>query len=217
MSELTTADVMCRKVITAAPDTSFKELVGIMLAYDVGVIPVVDLGGRPLGVVSEPDLASKLEFCGGTANLPVLGGMRRRSRWRKSSATVAADLMSAPAVTVTDGVALGVALRLLGNDETSLLCVVNGAGTLVGVLTRRDTLRLFLRGDDAIRNDLERRLCASFGVGIQVVGGVVTLDGALNLRSATERAEWIARGVPGVISVRNNLSFDVDDLMITGL
>jgi osmotically-inducible protein OsmY len=54
-------------------------------------------------------------------------------------------------------------------------------------------------------------------VGIRVAGGVVTLEGALSLRSATERAEWIARGVPGVISVRNNLRFDVDDLMITGL
>ncbi|NKE59900.1 CBS domain-containing protein [Lentzea sp. PSKA42] len=221
MSELKTADVMCRRVVTAALDTSFKELVGIMIAYDAGVIPVVDSRGRPVGVVSEADLATKLEFHCGAASPPLLGGLRLRSRWHKSSATVAAELMSTPAITVTADVTLCSALRLLRGEQASVLCVVNDAGTLVGMLSRRDALRLFLRGDDAIRDDLERQLCPASAtvcrVAVLVCDGAVTLDGALSLRSATERAEWIARGVPGVISVRNNLSFDVDDLMITGL
>ncbi|WP_143467259.1 BON domain-containing protein, partial [Lentzea kentuckyensis] len=176
--------------------------------------------GRPVGVVTEGDLAAKLEFHGGAANPPVLGGTRARTRWHKSSATVAADLM-APATTVAEGVNLRVALRRLAGEQASVLCVVNGAGTLVGVLARRGALRLFLRGDDAIRADLERQLCPVSAtvnrIAVRVSGGVVTLDGTLSLHSATERAGWIARGVPGVIAVHNNLSFDVDDLMITGL
>ena len=99
--------------------------------------------------------------------------------------------------------------------------MVNCSGTLVGILTRRDALRLFLRGDDAIRTDLERQLLPASStvhrVAVRVSSGLVTLDGSLCLRSATERAEWIARAVPGVIAVRNRLTFDVDDLMITGL
>ncbi|MDX8141471.1 CBS domain-containing protein [Lentzea sp. NBC_00516] len=220
MSEPKTADVMCRRVVTAALDSPFKELVGLMIVHEVTAIPVVDSAGHPVGVVSEEDLAAKLEFRGGAENPPVLAGAHRRVRWHKSSATVAADLMTTPVATVTEGLSLCAALRLLAGEHASLLCVVNGAGTLVGVLTGRDALRLFLRGDDEIRADLERHLPAStrvHGVTVHVSGGVVTLDGTLSLHSATERAEWIARGVPGVITVRNRLSFDVDDLMITGL
>lgn len=221
MTEPKTADVMCRRVVTAALDTSYKELVGMMIAHEVNAIPVVDSAGRPVGAVSEEDLATKLEFHGGAASPPVLGGVHTRARWHKSSATVAADLMTTPAAIVTEGVDLCAALRLLAAERASVLCVVNGAGTLVGVLTRRDALRLYLRGDDAIRADLERQLLPAstrvHRLAVRVSGGLVTLDGALCLRSATERAEWIARTVPGVIAVRNELSFDVDDLMITGL
>ncbi|WP_425435818.1 CBS domain-containing protein, partial [Lentzea kentuckyensis] len=39
---------MCRRVVTAALDTSFKELVGIMIAHEVIAIPVVDSTGRPV-------------------------------------------------------------------------------------------------------------------------------------------------------------------------
>jgi len=220
MSEPKTADVMCRRVVTAALDTSFRELVGTMIAHEVSAIPVVDSAGHPVGVVTEEDLATKLEFHGGAANPPLLGGTHARVRWHKSSATVAADLMT-PAKTVMEGVDLCAALRRLAGEQASVLCVVNGAGTLVGVLARSDALRLFLRGDDAIRADLERRLCPVSAtvnrIAVRVSGGAVTLAGALSLHSTTERAEWIARGVPGVIEVHNNLSFDVDDLMITGL
>lgn len=221
MSEPKTADVMCRRVVTAALDSSFKELVGMMIAHEVSAIPVVDSAGRPVGVVSEEDLAAKLEFHGGAENPPVLAGTHTRVRWHKSSATTAADLMTTPAATVTEGIDLCAALRLLAGERASVLCVVNSAGTLVGVLTRRGALRLFLRGDDAIRADLERQLRPAsttvHRITVRVSDGMVTLDGTLSLHSATDRAEWIARGVPGVIAVRNNLSFDVDDLMITGL
>jgi CBS domain-containing protein len=221
MSKPKTADVMCRRVVTAALDTPFKELVGIMIVHEVSAIPVVDSAGRPVGIVSEEDLATKLEFHGGAASPPVLGGRDTRARWHKSSATAAADLMTTPVATVSEGLDLCAALRRLAAGRAHALCVVNGAGTLVGVLTRRDALRLFLRGDDAIRADLERQLLPASStvhrVAVHVSGGLVTLNGTLCLRSATERAEWIARAVPGVIAVRNRLTFDVDDLMITGL
>ncbi|MFJ8962704.1 CBS domain-containing protein [Lentzea sp. NPDC102401] len=221
MTEPTTADVMSRRVLAAAPDMPFRELVGAMIAADVSVVPVIDAVGRPVGLVSEVDLAAKLEFHGGAESPPILAGAHARSRWHKAFGCCAADLMTAPAVMVAEDMPLCLALRVLAGERMDALCVVNDRGTLVGLLTRRDALRLFLRGDDAIRGDLERQLFGAaptkHRVVVRVAGGVVTLDGALCLRSATERAEWIAHGVAGVIAVRNNLSFDVDDLMITGL
>lgn len=222
MGQLTTAQMMCRRVLTAAPDTDFKALVGMVLACDVSMVPVIDHAGRPLGVVSEADLTAKLEFRCGTAAPPVLSGSTVRSRWHRSGGLRASELMAAPAVVVPEHASLCSALRVLTAARVDAACVVNDRGTLVGVLARRDALRVYLRDDDAIRADLERELFGSVvtaphRVVARVTNGHVTLDGALCLHSATERAERVARGVAGVVGVRNNLSFDVDDLMITGL
>lgn len=222
MGELTAARVMCRRVVTAALETQFKELVGMVLACDVSVVPVIDSAGRPLGVVSETDLTAKLEFGGGTVAPPMLAGSVVRSRWQRSAGIRAADLMVSPAVTIAEPEPLCSALRTLTAARVDAACVVNGHGTLVGLLARRDALRVYLLDDAAIRAEVQQAL---FGaetatlrrVAVRVAGGRVTLDGVMCLRSATERAGRIARGVAGVVEVRNNLRFDVDDLMITGL
>ncbi|WP_112225278.1 CBS domain-containing protein [Lentzea atacamensis] len=91
--ELTAARVMCRRVVTAAPETLFEDLVGMVLACDVSVVPVIDPAGRPQGVVSETDLPAKLEFRGGTDARAGAGGLggavavaaRRRGRGPRSS------------------------------------------------------------------------------------------------------------------------------------
>ncbi|GAB2864390.1 CBS domain-containing protein [Lentzea nigeriaca] len=218
MGELTTASVMCRRVVTAAPDTVFRDLVGMVLACEVSMVPVVGPAGRPLGVVSETDLTAKLEFRGGTASPPVLAGSVVRSRWQRCGGLLASELMVAPAITIGEQEPLWSALRVLTAARVDAACVVNDNGTLIGVLARRDALRVYLRDDAAIRADLERALVSSdVPVEVRVAGGLVTLEGTLCLRSATERAERIARAVAGVVGVRNNLGFDVDDLMITGL
>jgi CBS domain-containing protein len=213
---------MCRRVVTAVPDTPFRELVGMMLACEVSVVPVIDPAGRPLGVVSEPDLTAKLEFRGGTVARPVLAGAVVRSRWQRASGIRAAELMLSPAVTVGEQEPLCSALSVLTAARVDAACVVNGHGTLVGLLSRRDALQVYLRDDAAIRAEVERALFGAetatwHRVAVRVTGGHVRLDGVMCLRSATERAGRIARGVAGVIEVRNNLRFDVDDLMITGL
>jgi len=46
MRESTVADVMTRHVITAVPDTPFKELVRMLLAHDIDALPVIDSAGR---------------------------------------------------------------------------------------------------------------------------------------------------------------------------
>lgn len=130
--------------------------------------------------------------------------------------------MVSPAVTIGEPEPLCSALRVLTVARVDAACVVNDQGTLVGLLARRDALRVYLRDDSAIRVEVERALFGAepatpHRVAVRVAGGQVTLDGAMCLRSATERAGRIARGVAGVVEVRNNLRFDVDDLMITGL
>lgn len=221
MREPTAADMMNRHVITAAPDTSFKELVATMITHGLDALPVIDLAGRLTGVVADVDVLTKLEFHGGADHPPLLAGARRRARWHKSSGLTAADLMTAPTTTVTENTPLTTAVHALANDSERRLYVVEHSGHLVGVLTRHDALKLFLRNDSAILADLERELAGTAGpdhqIAIRVTDGLVTLDGTLTLHSTVERANSVACHVPGVIAVHNNLRYDVDDLMITGL
>ena len=52
-------DVMTRDVETVTPATSFKDLVATLSGRRVGALPVVDVDGLPVGVVSEGDLLLK--------------------------------------------------------------------------------------------------------------------------------------------------------------
>jgi len=221
MREPTVADVMTRRVITAVPDTPFKELAGAMLAHGVDALPVIDSIGRPIGVVAETDILTKLEFHGGADPSPLLAGSHCRGRWRKSSALLAADLMTRPAITTTPGIPVSAAIHLLARMRIRQLCVVSCDGNLVGILARRDALHLFVRDDSFIEADIERALATTGRqanrVVVQVADGIATLDGTLTLHSSVQRAGHATHRVPGVIAVYNNLRYDIDDLMITGL
>ena len=220
MPEPTMAELMSRRVITVGPDAGFKELAAVMITHELSAVPVIDATGCPLGVVTERDLLTKLEFHGGTDTAPLLVGSACRTRWRKSSALIAADLMTAPAITAADTRA-GVAAHTMVSQHLCVLCVVDGDGRLIGVITRADLIRLFLRCDDAIQAEVERDLADAarppHQVTVYVAEGIVTLEGTLTLHSATARAGRIAHHVPGVLAVHNNIRYDVDDQMITGM
>lgn len=108
---LTVAALANRRVITAAPDTPFRELVGTMIVHDLDALPVIDITGRPLGVVADGDVLTKFEFHNGTDRPPLLAGSHCRARWRKSSGTTAADLMTTPATTISEHAPLTEAAR----------------------------------------------------------------------------------------------------------
>jgi len=225
MPESTVAEVMSRHVITAGLDTGFKELIGTLATHELSAIPVVHRGGRPVGVISERDLLTKLEYHGGTDPAPLLPGTACRARWRKSSALLAADLMSAPAITAPAHTSVGAAAHTMATHRLCLLCVTDHAGALIGVLTRADLLRLYLRADSVIQAELDSVLDnaltdavrAPHHVGAQVQDAIVTLEGTVNLHSTAINAAHTAHHVNGVIAVRNHIQFDIDDQMITGM
>jgi len=181
--------------------------------------------GRPVGVVSERDLLTKMEYHGGTDPAPLLPGSACRARWRKSRALVAADLMGTPVITAPAHTAVGVAAQLMATHRLCLLCVTDHAGVLIGVLSRADLLRLYLRSDGVIQADIEADIDnaltgavrAPHRVSARVRDAVVTLEGTVNLHSTALNAARIAHHVNGVIAVRNQIQFDLDDHMITGM
>ena len=170
-----------------------------------------------LGVVSEADLLHKVERAGHPDERRVFEGRRRRTAREKADALLAADLMTAPAVTTVPGSALPAAARLMDREAVKRLPVLDDLGRLVGIVTRSDLLRVHLRSDAEIREDvvqevLRRVLAVRDGlVTVQVRDGAVTLDGRLDRRSAVDLAGRLAAQVSGVVTVHNAIGYDVDD------
>lgn len=220
MHEPSVADLMTRRVLTVVPDTPFRELAATMLAHDLGALPVIDLAGHPIGVVTDVDTLAKLEYHGGGDYLPLLAGARCRTRWHKSTGVCAHDLMTAPAPTIAMDASLTAAVRALA-DGAPAIYVVDKAGRLAGTLTRRDLLHLLLRADHDIQADIERVALVpaseTHRVDVRVANGVVTLAGTLRLRSTSESVHRAALRVPGVIAVHDNLRYEIDDFLIAGL
>lgn len=220
-AEPAVADLMTHQVHTVVPATPFKELVGTMICHDVDVLPVIDPAGRPVGVVTETDLTAKLEFRAGTHRPSLFAGGRGRDRRRKAAGVTAAEVMTSPPILIGAQAGLGLAAARLAAHHVRHLCVVEDNGLLIGLLCRQQLLRPFLRGDPAIHADLRYRLAMHPDLAqdcdIEVADGVVTLTGAVRLRSHADQAIRKAHETPGVIAVHSRMRYDFDDYMITGM
>ncbi|MEJ3747015.1 CBS domain-containing protein [Actinomycetes bacterium KLBMP 9797] len=211
-------DVMTTtEVATVRADTPYREIVDILAHRQISAVPVVDDFDRVLGVVSEADLLCKIEAEGRVEQRRIFESRHRRSTRVKAGATVAADLMTEPAVTAMPHTMIPAAARLMDAERVKRLVVVNDLGRLVGIVTRSDLLKVHLRPDAGIREDvvegiLRRVLAVRDGtVRVSVQDGVVTLTGELEQRSAALTALRLTEAVPGVVAVENKLSYLYDD------
>lgn len=179
---------------------------------------------RPLGMITEYDVLTNLEFHGGLDPVPLIGGGAARRRRRKAKALTARELMSSPVGTISADAPISEAVRRLASPGRSALCVVDDDQRLVGVLTRRDLIAVYRRPDDDIAAEVRavvdvdrlRPTRDPVSLTVEVVSGVVTLAGELTYRSQVEHAGLAASRVSGVVAVRNNLGYDIDDMLVTG-
>ena len=222
MWEPTVESVMTRDVVTAKETTGFKDLVTLMTEHKVSGVPVVDHDGRPVGVVTESDTLAKQEYDGGNARKPLFN-RDRRAHWNKAGGLHAVELMTSPAVTITGDAPVAAAARLLADKKVRRLCVVNLAGSLVGVISRRDVIGTFLRDDALILADIEDHV---FREGVRVLpntltaavhDGVVTLDGSVEHRTTAEVVARLTQKVPGVVGVQNKIRYTMDDTVTSGI
>ncbi|SCL53151.1 CBS domain-containing protein [Micromonospora chersina] len=216
-------DVMTIDVATVREGTAYREIVDVLTGRHVTAAPVVDGAGRVLGVVSEADLMYKVELQGQPQPRRILPDRHRREARAKAGATVAADLMTAPPVTVTPDASLVEAARAMDARGVKRLPVVDDLGRLVGIVTRGDLLKVHLRPDADIRRDvrdevLRRTLGVPDGVvDVTVHGGVVTLTGQLDRWSTVRLALRLARQVSGVVEVVDALGYAIDDAPMAAL
>jgi CBS domain-containing protein len=216
--EPSVASVMTTQVVTASPETLFRDLVETLTEKRISAVPVVDAAGRPVGVVSEADVLAKQEFHGGRDDIP--HDRAGRERWYRALGHTAGEVMSTPVRVVQADEPLSVAARLLAAAKVRRLFVTDRTGRLVGVVSRRDLLRVYRHTDDELRARVDE-LLAEIGVPqgaveIHCACGVVTVDGELDRRGRVDETVRAVRALPGVVGVRNNLRYLVDDVVVAG-
>ncbi|WP_031103740.1 CBS domain-containing protein [Streptomyces sp. NRRL S-146] len=214
--------LMTSDVVRAEYGTPFKEVARLLAEHRISGLPVVDDDERVLGVISETDLMTR------QADAPGPPAQRRHFRWlgwtpgsrarrTKARARTAGQLMSSPAITVDSDATVAEAARVMARHRVERLPVVDDEERLVGIVTRRDLLQVFLRPDPeiraSVRNDvLVRALWLSpHSVDVDVHEGVVTLTGQLERRSECAMAVEMCRQTDGVIAVVDHLTHRFDD------
>ncbi|WP_055558003.1 CBS domain-containing protein [Streptomyces sp. NBRC 110028] len=216
MHHRTVGELMTRGVVRAPRDMPFKEIVALLAENDVTAVPVVDASDRPMGVVSEADLLRKVSGQADPSGRVLLPHPEAWER-AKTEGARAEELMSAPAVCVRPEWTVAEAARLMAVHDIKRLPVVDESDRLLGIVSRGDLLRIFLRHDDAIRDEISAdvlyrtlRLAPS-AVTVEVREGEVTLGGSVEARSLVPVIVRLCRGVDGVVSVTERISFRIDD------
>jgi CBS domain-containing protein len=216
---LAVRDAMTRHVVTVRADTPLKEVAQVLIDAGVSGLPVVDDRGTVLGVVSEADFLVK-----GQGALAVrhrrlerlLGESPATRRQRtKVDARTAGEAMTSPAVTIEPIRSLQEAASVMIQHRVNRLPVVD-RDRLVGIVTRADLVRAYLRTDevlDTIRDEVLHRILwldpKLFDV--EVRGGEVRIRGHVERRSTARIvAETIAM-VPGIVSVTADVRWTLDD------
>jgi CBS domain-containing protein len=216
MNTRTVRTLMTHTVATARPDMGFKEIVDIMATERVSALPVVDPAGHVVGVVSEADLLHKLDPPADTERARLMS-RRRRAAAAKAAGDAAADLMTAPVVTIGPDATAAAAARLMQEHQIKRLPVVDNDGRLVGIVSRRDLLAAYLRTDDDIHAEIRDHvlmrdmLIGPNEVTVTVHDGLVTLAGTVGRRSTARITGRLVRAVTGVVDVANHLRWEYDD------
>lgn len=208
------ADVMTRKVIAVRGNASFREIAAKLRDERVSAFPVIDDGNRVIGVVSEADLIAKEAAGGGYESFSGRwSGLLHRRELEKARGVIAAQLMSKPAITVGPDDLVSHAAQLMYDRRVKRLPVVEGAGRLVGIISRTDVLSVYGRPDEDIRREitgpllLESFLVDPGSYQVTVKDGIVTLAGTPETDAAGQEIIRAVRHIDGVVAVRDRLDY----------
>ena len=140
-------------VATVTPGDDVETLLRVLREHELPGVPVVNEGGRCVGIVTEADLVLSEEEA--DLHLPhyisLFGGVvfleplkRFEDRLRKAFASSVEDMMTPDPVTVEADAPVEEAARLIAERKHNRLPVVEH-GRLVGVVTRLDVLDALTR------------------------------------------------------------------------
>ena len=170
-------DLMTTDVLTVRTAASLKDAAALLAEHRISGLPVVDGDRHVLGVLSEGDILFKES---GPPDRPSLlerllvvpsTGFDPRL-----AARTVGEAMSAPALTIGPRRPVTEAATRMIDDGVNRLPVVDDEQRLIGIITRADLVRAFVRSDaeveQEIREDVLRRAMwiEPGDVGVEVAG-----------------------------------------------
>lgn len=204
--------IMTTDVVVTTPQTPLKDAAELLAEHGVSGMPVLADDGAVVGVLSEADILAKQH---------VRADVRRRLRRPapadpKFRAHTVGDAMTAPALTTPPFASVSTAAGRMLDHGVNRLPVVQH-GRLVGIVTRADLVRAFVRTDEEIEAEareqleLQQSMLADGSVlAVEVRDGAATLTGHVRRRDDAELLPRLIRAVPGVVEVRSDLSWSVE-------
>ena len=208
------SDVMTVSVVTVDRITPYKEIARLLAEHRISGVPVLKMGREVVGVVTEADLLAAQASTARRLHAAATGRSWFPHR-QQHPALTAGELMTTPAITIGPHATVPAAARLMNTHHIRRLPVVDDQGRLIGVVSRRDLLSVFLRPDEDIAADIRKVLdeiiqAEPGEAEVSVRNGIVTLTGSLDPKTGPHgdliplaiRLMW---GVDGVVDIIDNL------------
>jgi CBS domain-containing protein len=201
-------DVMSTRTHWVREHAHYRQIAEVFRQYHLTAVPVITEDRHVIGVVSAADLLRKQECHAHAEKTP---GWQVHAKDRtKADARTAAGLMTSPAVTIGPGELLGTAARVMSAHRLNQLPVVAADGRIVGMVSRTDLLKVFLRPDEEIAaeaTDVLTGVVLADPAAIRVTArhGVLTLTGRLASYEQIGTAVRLIEAIDGAVSVTNKL------------
>jgi CBS domain-containing protein len=205
-------DVMTTEVVSVLPGATLKEAARLLVEHRISGMPIVGSDGTVLGVLSEGDLLIKEQGePRSRGRLALLIDPLDASDRAKLDARLAGEAMTSPALTISKHRPVAVAAKLMVESGMNRLPVVED-GKLIGIVTRADLVRAFIRDDTVIETEIRDDVIARSmwlkpnTVQVEVEDGEVTLAGRVDSEADAELLVGLVSRVPGVVDITSRLS-----------
>jgi CBS domain-containing protein len=129
-------DIMTSPAIVMSPDATVPAAAALMKKHRIRHLPILDEGGRLVGMISRGDLREASISAGINADSYELHFMLSRLKLAK--------LMSYPVRTVTRDAFVVEAAELMTQHQIAGLPVVDEEGAVIGIVTESDLLRMLV-------------------------------------------------------------------------
>lgn len=191
-------DVMTAPVVTVTPEATVRDTARLLVARGFTAIPVVDDDDRLIGIVTEADL--------------VRDRFPRDVRYRRHTdqdsppvppGAAVGDVMTSRVTAVGATADVADLVKVMWDGRIRSMPIVDGS-RVVGIVTRRDLVRIVGRADEAIEKDVRHKLANYCGPDRWTVGvadGVVSLGDEYEDETERHVARVITEAVPGVVAV----------------
>lgn len=218
------SDIMTRNVITVRPATPIQEAARTLVAHGISGVPVVDDGGRVVGLLSEGDLILRHKP---RERMPWWriffdDGERLAREYQKAVGTTVAEAMTRSVISVSPDLPIESAAAILDEHRIRRVPVI-ADGRLMGIVSRGDLVRALAtapapavasRADADLVREMKARLVreqwVTSRIVVQAEDGVLSLWGFAETEAEKAALETMGRSIEGAKAVESHLVTKAD-------